>query len=226
MNGYQFSLGTTQCVALPEGALWVADGRVLVVSDLHLGKSLRMARLGGAFLPPYENTETLWRLDELISKLRPQTVICLGDSFDDIGAAHEIPDDIILWITRMQAGRKWIWITGNHDPGPLPFGGSNCLNWTHRNLCFQHIADPNSQMEVSGHYHPKTTVRSKGRAVTRPCFLVDAHRVILPAFGTFTGGLRASSPILSGLMHDNALAVLTGKTAIALPMKQGASIDR
>jgi len=54
--------------------------------------------------------------------------------------------------------------------------------------------------------------------VTRPCFLLDQTRVILPAFGTYTGGLASSHPALAGLMGPQALAVLTGARALALPM--------
>ncbi|MCB1329136.1 MAG: metallophosphoesterase, partial [Maritimibacter sp.] len=68
--------------------------------------------------------------------------------------------------------------------------------------------------EISGHYHPK--VRLSGRS--RPCLLVDADRAILPAYGTYTGGLRTDAAALSALMGAGALAVMTGPTPCALPM--------
>ena len=68
--------------------------------------------------------------------------------------------------------------------------------------------------EVSGHYHPK--VRLAGRAI--PCFLVDAVRVILPAYGTYTGGLRSKDASLTTLMAKDALAILTGPRVLAIPM--------
>jgi metallophosphoesterase superfamily enzyme len=61
-------------------------------------------------------------------------------------------------------------------------------------------------------------VPTRARPVTRPCFLLDQTRVILPAFGTYTGGLASSHPALAGLMGPQALAVLTGARALALPM--------
>jgi len=72
---------------------------------------------------------------------------------------------------------------------------------------------------VSGHYHPKKTLRTKSRSLTRACFLIDKNRVIMPAFGAFTGGLKASDPVLTNLMKDDALAVLTGRQALPVPMK-------
>ena len=92
MNGLSFSLAGADLLALPSGALfWPARG-LLCVSDLHLGKSERMARRGGPILPPYEARETLARLARDIDAARPQTVICLGDSFDDLGAMRALED--------------------------------------------------------------------------------------------------------------------------------------
>ena len=59
---------------------------------------------------------------------------------------------------------------------------------------------------------------AKGKSITRPCFLIDDERVILPAFGTYTGGLRANDEVLNALMRDEALAVLTGPFAAPIPM--------
>ena len=121
-------------------------------------------------------------------------------------------------LTRLQAGRRWTWIEGNHDPGPVELGGSHRNVLTTGPLTFRHIAEPGAVGEVSGHYHPKAQVKTRLRRISRPAFLVDGCRVILPAFGTFTGGLRSCSAELSGLMQPDALAILTGSCAHAVPM--------
>jgi len=54
--------------------------------------------------------------------------------------------------------------------------------------------------------------------MSRPAFLIDNDRVILPAFGTYTGGLRSGDPALAGLMRDSAVAVLTGAAPVVIPM--------
>ena len=213
MNGYNFQISGAELTALPSGALWWADHGLLVVSDLHLGKSERMARRGGTLLPPYETSETLTRLDADIAAMHPQTVICLGDSFDDLAAA-EFDDIHNLWIARMMAGRRWIWIEGNHDPGPVGLGGEHRADLRLDVLAFRHIAVPGTAGEVSGHYHPKARLAGQSRR----CFLIDNMRAILPAYGTYTGGLASQSTAFSDLMGPEALAVLTGKTAQAIPM--------
>lgn len=218
MNGHSFTLAGAQLTALGSGALWWADEGLLCVSDLHLGKSERIARRGGATLPPYDTRDTLNRLAADIALSRARTVICLGDSFDDLGAAMALPGEERLWIARLQAGRRWVWIEGNHDPGPVDLGGSHLAELPIAPLTFRHIAAPGASGEVSGHYHPKASVAARGRAITRAAFLVDSDRLILPAYGTYTGGLDCRSDVLCGLMRPEATAILTGKTAVAVPM--------
>ncbi|WP_147125704.1 ligase-associated DNA damage response endonuclease PdeM [Shimia ponticola] len=217
-GGHQFSLAGAQLTAMPSGALWWAHLRMLVVSDLHLGKSDRVARRMGAMLPPYETRETLGRLDADIAATSAATVVCLGDSFDDLAAAQSLDEDERLWLTRLQAGRRWVWIEGNHDPGPVDFGGTHLAELIEAPLTFRHIARPGAAGEVSGHYHPKAAVNLRGRVVTRACFLYDCDRVIMPAYGTYTGGLRSDDKALSDLMRRDACAVLTGQVAHAFPM--------
>ncbi|WP_343079805.1 ligase-associated DNA damage response endonuclease PdeM [Ostreiculturibacter nitratireducens] len=210
---HEFDLAGARLAALASGALWWEGQGLLVVSDLHLGKSERIARGGGTLLPPYEVADTLSRLDDLVSSLSPACVICLGDSFDDIAAAG-LPENETLWLTRMMAGRRWIWIEGNHDPGPVGLGGEHRAELAYGPLTFRHIAEPSALGEVSGHYHPKARIAGQ----SRPCFLVDGARVVMPAFGTYTGGLSCTSPELSELMAPGALAILTGRAAVPVPM--------
>jgi hypothetical protein len=201
------------------GALHWPDRRLLCVSDLHLGKSERLARRAGAMLPPYESRDTLLRLQAEIDATDPATIICLGDSFDDAASLDGLDEAERLWLLRLIAGRDWIWIAGNHDAGPLNIAGSHLAISTHGALTFRHIAEPAATAEVSGHFHPKA--RLAGRAW--PCFVADTSRLILPAFGTYTGGLWTHDPALTVLMQPGALAVLCcGTTARAIPMPRSA----
>jgi hypothetical protein len=218
MNFKPFTLAGADLFARASGALWWLDRSVLVVSDLHLGKSERIARQGGAMLPPYETRDTLARLDAEIAATQPRTVICLGDSFDDRAVVDRLAEDAVLWLSRLMAGRRWIWIEGNHDPGPVGLAGTHLAELPIAPLTFRHIARTNASGEVSGHYHPKATLNARGRTVSRPCFLYDSDRVILPAFGTYTGGLRSTHEALGALMRAEALAILTGPTPQVIPM--------
>lgn len=212
--GYEFGFHDLTLRALPSGGLYWPAKALLCVSDLHLGKSERLARRGGALLPPYETRDTLARLDADISATGAQAIICLGDSFDDSAALEGLDEADRLWLLRMMAGHDWIWIAGNHDAGPLNVAGSHRAEVTQHGLTFRHIADPLAGAEVSGHYHPKARLAGKAWR----CFLIDANRIILPAYGTYTGGLWSHDPVLTGLMGPQSRAVLCGQTARVIPM--------
>ncbi|MEO0764376.1 MAG: ligase-associated DNA damage response endonuclease PdeM [Pseudomonadota bacterium] len=223
MNIHDLDFAGTTLRALGSGALYWPAQSLLCVSDLHLGKSERIARRGGAPLPPYETRDALTRLAADLELTQARTVICLGDSFDDLSAARALPEEDRLWITRLQAGRHWVWIEGNHDPGPIEFGGTHLGELTKGPLVFRHIAKAGAHGEISGHYHPKATLPTRGRAITRPAFLIDADRIIMPAYGTYTGGLRSHDNTLTALMRCDATAILTGPRPVQVPMPRGAT---
>lgn len=215
MNGQNFHLSGVPLTALPSGALWLPGAGLLCVSDLHLGKSERIARRLGLMLPPYEVAATLDRLDADLAATRPAKVICLGDSFDDLAAADSLTLPERLRLTAMQAGRRWVWIEGNHDSGPVDLGGTHLADYREGPLTFRHVAQPGASAEISGHYHPKAAIPGAG---ARPCFVTDGRRLILPAYGAYTGGLRTTTPVLRDLFDDRAVAILTGRRCLTVPL--------
>ncbi len=213
-----FDFAGTRLTARASGALWWAERRLLCVADLHLAKSERIARRGGALLPPYETRETLARLGAEIEALDPASVICLGDSFDDMAGVAALGPEERGLLAGLARGRGWLWLSGNHDPGPTGFAGEAIETLALGPLLFRHEAMPSAEIgEISGHFHPKLRVSLRVRSVSRPCFLHDRRRVILPAFGAYTGGLEATSPALSGLLEPDARAVLTGEPCVTVP---------
>jgi hypothetical protein len=62
--------------------------------------------------------------------------------------------------------------------------------------------------EICGHFHPKATVPTRGRAVTGRCFVTDGTRLILPAFGAYAGGLDVLAPAIAGLFGRANFRVL------------------
>jgi len=219
MNGLDFSFCGAALTALPSGALWYEAQRLLCVSDLHLGKSERIARRIGLMLPPYETRATLDRLAADIGAIDPAEVICLGDSFDDLEAAGSLDPDDQASLLRLAAGRRWVWIAGNHDPGPVDLAGSHVASHRAGPLVFRHEATAGAEAEVSGHYHPKLSLPGMGRP--RACFLLDRCRLILPAYGAYTGGLSVTAPVLQALMQPRADAILTGQRPLRVPMPRG-----
>ena len=207
MAAVDFTFFGARLRALGSGALfWPAAG-ALCVADLHLGKAQRPALAGGAPLPPYEVRETLGRLQNDLQETGARQVIVLGDGFDDPSAAARLaaPDrDLLAAIT---SGRHWIWIAGNHDAAPGTRTPDALPSLALQGLVLRHIADPTARAEISGHYHPK--MRLPGGRGGRAAFLIDAARIILPAYGAYTGGLWADSDPLRSLMGPDARAILT-----------------
>ena len=217
-NGCALTLAGERLLARASGALWLPAHRTLVVSDLHLGKAERNARRGGGFWPPYENEATLTALEAEIAALAPATLVALGDSFDDGRCAEALAEADRARIAALAAGRRLVWIAGNHDPAPTGLPGEAMQTLALGALILRHIADPGSRGEISGHYHPKVTIHARARRIRRKCFLADAARVVMPAFGAYTGGLDAWDAALAGLFAADAEAVLTGERAMRAPL--------
>lgn len=182
-------LAGAHLVVDPAGIVYWPAERALVVADLHLEKASSYARYG-ALLPPYDTAATLARLCEVIMRYRPRTVVALGDSFHDGDGPQRLGRDDREAINALQNGPEWIWIAGNHDPDPaIGVGGVFTPELSVGALTFRH--EPKGQSgEIAGHLHPVARISARGRSISRKCFAVDGERMVMPAFGAFTGGLN------------------------------------
>ena len=191
------------------GALHWPSERTLIVADLHLEKGSSGAP-HGRLLPPYDTRATLLKLADAIARYRPQTVIALGDSLHDTGAADRIAATDLELLRTIQADLDWLWLTGNHDPEiDAAWGGRSRGEIALQGLTFRHEphAGPATH-EIAAHLHQAARLVVQGRTVRRPCFVGDGHRLILPAFGAFTGGLNVLDPAFQPLFDSGGLAVL------------------
>jgi DNA ligase-associated metallophosphoesterase len=183
---------------------------MLIVADLHLEKGSSFAARG-VLLPPYDTASTLARLARLIERYAPQIVMALGDSFHDGGGPARMADADRASLKALQRGRDWLWIAGNHDPDPADgVGGRFADVLALGPLTFRH--EPSSDRcdgEIAGHLHPLARVARRGRAVSRRCFASDSRRLVMPAFGAYTGGLN---------VRDRAIATLFGTLAFTAHM--------
>jgi hypothetical protein len=190
-----FSFAGETFAASPGGALHWPLHQALLVADLHLEKASWFARLG-QFLPPYDSVATLTALQELVQATGVHRLYCLGDSFHDRFGCDRLPDEARELLTGMTETLEWTWIVGNHDPGFADHCGGTLVEEAEvAGIILRHEAvrdDP--QPEISGHFHPKFRVSVRGRHVSRRCFVASATKLILPAFGSLTGGLDASHP--------------------------------
>lgn len=188
------------------GALYFPAFRLLAVSDLHLEKGSSFARRG-VLAPPYDTVATLLALQAIIARYEPLIVISLGDSFHDGEGAARLPEAFKAHLLALMAGRDWFWITGNHDPlPPADLPGSTVAELAISTLRFRHEPSPGeARGEIAGHLHPCARIVQRGKSVRRRCFASDGSRLIMPAFGAFTGSLNVLDRAYGGLFNRESL---------------------
>lgn len=193
-------------------ALWPAR-RTLIAADLHLEKGSHIAARG-QLLPPYDTRATIERLARALRRHDPRRVILLGDSFHDAGGAERLGAEDAALLARLLAGRDVVWVLGNHDPVPparLP--GAAVEELAEGPLRFRHIGGaplPPGAAEISGHFHPKASLLTRSGPVTRPCFVGDGRRLLLPALGAYAGGLAVTIANMRRLMPAGGRVFLLG----------------
>lgn len=214
-NTVEFRLADTLVAALPDGALWVAESKTLIVSDVHFEKGASFARRG-QMLPPYDTHAALLKLTDLMLRLQPDTIVSLGDSFHDrLGPVTMDGRDREL-LQLLMSRCDWVWVEGNHDgKAPETLGGV-ARNVLHvGGLVLRH--EPTEGVapgEIAGHLHPCAKVSGRGRSVRRRCFAFDGERLVMPAFGKFTGGLNLRDEAFEPLFPNGAFALVLGKDRV------------
>jgi hypothetical protein len=190
-------------LAHPMGALFAPRRGALIVADLHFEKGSSFARRG-VFLPPYDTRATLMRLAALCRIFDPAAVISLGDAFHDDGAETRLAEEDAEMLAGLIAGRKWIWILGNHDPAPpRRFAGETCAEHRIGALTLRHEPTARrAQGEIAGHLHPCARIRTQTRTQRRRCFVGDGERLVLPAFGAYAGGLNVLDDAFRPLFRE------------------------
>jgi len=211
MTAAPIHLGGERLMLDPAGALIWPATEMLVVADLHLEKGSSYARRG-SLLPPWDTKVTLDRLALLLRRWKPRTVVALGDSFHDTDGSSRLPRDEVARLAAITASVQFIWVQGNHDPSPpAGVGGEWVESFATGSLTFRHHAMARASSEISGHFHPKATIPARAGHVTRACFVTDSRRVLLPAFGAYTGGLDVRDPAIARLFPRGGRAFLLGK---------------
>ena len=199
-------------------ALYWPRERALLVADLHLEKGSWFAKQG-QMLPPYDSRETLERVADAIKATDARRVITLGDNFHDDAGTSRLDPYAAGMLESLTRALDWVWVTGNHDAQmPRAFGATLVEELELNGIVLRHEAKRGeAKPELSGHYHPKMRVTVRHRRIARPCAVISrgesADRMILPAFGAYTGGMDAGAPeILAALSPAREIdAVLPAK---------------
>jgi DNA ligase-associated metallophosphoesterase len=204
-----FSFAGETFEATAGGALYWPSQLALLVADLHLEKASWFARVG-QFLPPYDSHATLTALASEVERTGATRLYCLGDSFHDRFGCDRLPASARGLLGELTSRLEWTWIVGNHDPGFADHCGGRIADEVELGgIILRHEAERDERRpEISGHFHPKLRVNLKGRHVSRRCFVTSASKIIMPAFGSLTGGLDAHHPEILGSVGGQAAALV------------------
>ena len=204
-----FSFAGETFEATRAGALFWRSEQALLVADLHLEKASWFARFG-QFLPPYDSHATLTALAGEVDRTGATQLYCLGDSFHDRFGCDRLAGNARELLTELTSKLDWTWIVGNHDPGFADHCGGRIADEVELGgIILRHEAVRDEpRPEISGHFHPKLRVNLRGRHVSRRCFVTSARKIIMPAFGSLTGGLDAHHPEILGSVGGNAAALV------------------
>lgn len=197
-----------QLVADRSGVLYWPGERLLIVSDLHLEKGSYFAAKG-QLIPPYDSRETLMRLAKAVEQYDPDTIISLGDSFHDPEGPTRLGEAERRILRLIQEGRDWIWVAGNHDATLAEdLGGELADSLTVSGLTLRHAPTAGrATHEIAGHLHPTARLAVHGVRLRRSCFVGNGHRLIMPAFGAYTGGLNVLDPAFDPLFGDGGFSI-------------------
>jgi DNA ligase-associated metallophosphoesterase len=208
MTNQPLSICGKLLLADASGAMFWPAEKTLLVADLHLEKGSAYAQ-NGAMLPPYDTRETLVRLAEVIDRYDPDRIVALGDSFHDSKAPERIGKGDLEALHMMQEDRDWVWLTGNHDMEiPAKLGGRVLGELALGGLVLRHHpAQGGVTHEIAGHMHPAARLSMYGYTIRRPCFVSNGRRVVMPAFGAFTGGLNVLDDAFLPLFGTGGIAV-------------------
>lgn len=176
---------------LPGGAVFLPETSTLVVADLHLGKSA-VFRAKGLPLPEGDVARDLSRLAELARLHGAAELVIAGDLFHGpVGITPVIEEELGRLMAKLTCPLRLV--EGNHDAKirELPCGLIAEPMIERAGLRILH--DPKdadgAQLSLAGHWHPIARIPDGKRTSLRlPCFLLRKHTLILPAFGSFTGG--------------------------------------
>ncbi len=195
----------------PARCIFWEEENILIVSDLHFGKSGHF-RKSGIGIPQNIFKEDLQRLFAQIQFFKPKKLLITGDMFHS--SANKELDFFVKWRNDIPEIEFYL-IKGNHDILPKNFYKKSNIEIFENKLsigkfCFTH--DITSKCDdkaenlftFSGHIHPGIKMNGiANQSIMLPCFYFGKEYAVLPAFSRFTG-LSKIKPVAV----DNVFAIV------------------
>ncbi len=170
------------------GAMYWSERKILLISDVHLGKVSHFQKHGAA-IPGAIIEKNFSKLDLVVELFQPEEVLFLGDLFhSSLNSEWHIFKE---WVEKTAI--PTFLVAGNHDViNPKLYAQLHIqvikqlivddFLFTH------HPEDREGFFTICGHVHPAVRLIGKGRqSLKLPCFFQSDNQLIIPAFGEFTG---------------------------------------
>jgi len=190
-------------VLLPGRAAFLPQTSTVVCSDIHLGKAATF-RHAGMPIPEGSAQRDLQRLTAIIQTCNARRLLITGDLFHArSGCTEHVLDEFSVFCeqVRQSQNTEVVLVLGNHERSigktfqPTKIGIRRCeeeiieppFRFVHD---LKRPSDAQSDyFTIAGHVHPKITVKGhSGDRLTCRCFVTTDRTLLLPAFGSFTGG--------------------------------------
>ena len=199
MSSQLIKFADEEFYAHPNSALYWKRLNIIIVADLHLGKSISFAKQK-QFLPPYDTKETLEKLFNCINEFKPSKLIIVGDLLHDKFSFQSFDDSDLNNLNNSTKKTEFIWVKGNHDSDVEINGFTKVLDYKVDDIIFNHIPIKTTNYQICGHYHPKAKILHRGKSIYKSSFVHNDKLLILPSFGALTGGLNINQEPISGLL--------------------------
>jgi DNA ligase-associated metallophosphoesterase len=241
---YALQVGGEALLLHAERAVIWPRCRTVIVADTHFGKSGYFGRHGIAV--PAGSDEHDWvRLERLVSEHEARRLVILGDFLHTPALGEGESDRLAAWLAALGARVEVHVVAGNHDracsdeyrdsdgphriwdhPATLRWWDTQ---WIEPPFRFIHEAAPanskngsanlsgDGDFTLSGHVHPVARLGPGRKGSLRaPAFWLRHNGLVLPSFGSFTGGFAVR------VAPGERLFAATGSRVLPLDARRGA----
>ena len=188
------------------GCIYLRDISAVVVSDLHLGFEEEM-NLHGLFLPKMQLKHVEEKIDKMMERYSPETIIINGDFKQEFSRnLSQEWDDILYFIEKYSSLANLKFIRGNHDNYLITIlerKGIDLYEYYESDRYYIYHGDRDlglKKITMLGHEHPSLVLRdSIGGIVRMNCFAYSEseHVAITPSLSFYSTGTDVSQSLIS-----------------------------
>ncbi len=186
------------------GIIYWKKYKTAIISDLHLEKGSYFGKYG-QFLPPYDSEDTLKNLIRNIREKNINKLVFLGDTFHDNNGIKRLSDLSKKKLNYLTSEYECVFVKGNHDNDLFLPNALICDAHQIDNINFYHKPRNSKKNQIAGHFHPKISIRFERKKLTSKCLIHSDNVLILPSFGSYTGGLNIRNKVFKNFIKKNTI---------------------